>query len=885
MAARNWKNWLLRLRGEGQPSADREIDEEVAFHLAMEADKHRRQGLNARQALRRARLSFGGVESFKEACRDERTGSQLDMLMQDVRYALRTLGKNWGFAATVVLTLALGIGANSAVFSIIYGVLLRPLPYQRGDRLVLLQQSNPAAGTSSLVSIAELYDYREQSGAFAELVEYHTMFFVLLGRGEPERVETGVVSDNFFDTLGVAPLLGRTFVEGEDDLDADAVLVLSYGYWRDSFGADADIIGKVFEMNNRPHTVVGVLPPIPQFPTEVDVYMPTSACPFRANAERDMAGNHGRFRMLTVFGRLAEGATVARADAEIDAIAGRFASDFPDAYSPERGFDAGVVDLKEELTREARPVLLMLLATAGLVLLIACANVANLSLARVMRRQQEIAVRAALGASRARLMRQLLTESTVLALIGGALGLAFAYVGLDILVQFASRYTPRAAAVGLDGWVLVFTLAVSVGTGLVFGSFPALPGTRDVGGAIKEGTRATTRGGLRLRRALIVAQVALSFVLLVGAGLTLRSLTRLQAIDPGFDTEQVLTARVSMNWSAYGSMMDAHHFLEELTAAVADSPLVRAAALTQTPPYRSRAPFLLPFSIEGRPAEDTQAPPELDSTVITPQYFEVLGISVTRGRVFDSRDEPESTPVAVINETMAALYWTGEDPVGARISTDKRETWITVIGVVGDTRPYGPATPVTPVFYRPFAQAGMPTWLMIRTVGDPASAAQAVKDIAYALSDANPISDLQPLATLRADAVASPRLTASLLGVFAVLALIVTFIGITGVVAFTITQRTRELGLRMALGAQRPGILSMVVRQEMVQVAAGLVLGIAGAIAFGRLFSGLLFEVQPVDPATFVVVVAVLAAGALVAVVIPARRAVGVNPVIALRSN
>ncbi len=495
MAGTGWKSLLSRLRGDGRPAADREIDDEVIFHLEMEAHEYRRQGLTSEEAERKARMNFGATQRFVEECRDERKGNHLDMLIQDIRYALRALSKNWGFAATAVLTLALGIGANTAIFSIIYGVLLRPLPYQHGERLVLLKQAAPGVRIANAqASIPELYDYREQASSFDELVEYHTMFFILLGNDEPQRIQTGVVSDNFFDTLGVAPLMGRTFVAGEDDLDSEAVLVLSHDYWQTAHGANPDIVGQAFEINTRPHTVVGVLPPIPQFPNEVDVYMPTSACPFRANAERNMAGNRNAFRNLFVFGRLQDGTTVDRADAEIASVASRFEADFPDDYPAEMNLTAGVVDLKQELTRNARPILLMLLATAGLVLLIACANVANLSLARVMRREQEVAVRAALGASRGRLIRQLLTESTVLAMIGGGIGLVFAYVGLDMLAEFAGRYTPRAATVAIDGWVLAFTLLISFATGLVFWHLPrtarhARPRRRHQGGSPLDSSR------------------------------------------------------------------------------------------------------------------------------------------------------------------------------------------------------------------------------------------------------------------------------------------------------------------------------------------------------------------------------------------------------------
>ena len=881
--AGNWKDLLLRLSGRGRPREDRDIDDEVAFHLEMETRKYREQGLDEDEALRRARVSFGAVQRFKEECRDERKGSQIDMLIQDIRYALRTLSKNWGFAAAAILTLALGIGANTAIFSVIYGVMLRPLPYEHGDRLVLLEPDTATRGVIQ-TSIPEFYDYRDQADQFDELVEYHTMFFLLLGGDEPQRVQTGVVSDNFFDTLGVQPLHGRTFVEGEDDLDSEPVLVLTHDYWQRAFGGDPDVVGRVFEMNTKPHTVVGVLPPIPQFPNEVDVYMPTSACPFRANSERNMAGNRNAFRNLMVFGRLADGASPESASAEVSGIAREFNAEYSDTYTEEIGYTAGVVDLKSELTKDAGSVLLMLLATAGLVLLIACANVANLSLARIMRREQEVAVRAALGASRGRLIRQLMTESTVLAMIGGAVGLLFAFVGLDMLIDFAARFTPRAPQVSIDIWVLLFTLAISFVTGLVFGTFPALPGTRDPGKTMKAGSRTMGGAGLNLRRGLIVAQVALSFILLVGAGLTLRSLSALQAVEPGFRTEQVLTARVSTDFTAFNNMNELHDFLAELGRKVGEVPVVRTAALTDKPPFRGNNPNLAGFIIDGRAVEDTQTRPQLDQTVVTPTYFDVLDVPLVAGRAFNSGDDAQGAPVALINQTLASLYWDGEDPLGARVSMDDGESWITIVGVVGDTRLYGPETPVTPEFYRPFGQAGMPTWLVMRTVGDPGAATRTVKDAVHAMGR-NAISDVQPLATLRADALSSPRLTASLLGTFALLALAVTVTGIAGVMAFSISQRTREMGLRLALGAQPGSILGLVVRQGMVQIVAGLVVGVVGALAFGRVLTDMLFEVGAADPTTFVAVALALITAGLVAILLPARRAVAVDPMTALRDD
>ena len=567
------------------------------------------------------------------------------------------------------------------------------------------------------------------------------------------------------------------------------------------------------------------------------------------------------------------------------AVAERFSSDFPDSYPPEINYTPSVVDLKEELTRNARPTLMMLLVTAGIVLLIACANVANLTLARVIRRDRELAVRTALGAGRGRLLRQLVTESTLLAVIGGVVGLGVAFVGLDLLVGFVARFTPRAISVGIDGWVLAFTLLTSLATGLVFGVVPTLGSRVDLRSSIQESTRTTGSGKDNIRRGLIVAQVALSFVLLIGAGLTLRSLVRLQQVEPGFETEHVLTARISVNFTEFDTMTAAHHFLNEVADAVGESPLARAAALTTKPPYRSTNPFLQEFLIEGRDSEEVDIAPQLDGNVVSRGYFDVLDIPVLDGRAFEITDESESAPVGIVNRSLAERHWPGERAVGKRVSIDDGETWITIVGVVGDTRLYGPESEVTDEFYRPNTQGGMPTWLLVRTVGDPATAAQQVKEITYALSGANPISDIETLASLRDEAVASPRLTASLLGLFAALALVVTVTGIAGVMAFTVNQRTRELGLRMALGARKGSVLGLVVGQGMALVVAGLLLGVAGAIVFGNVISGLLYDTAPTDPVTFILVATCLLVASIVACLVPARRAISVDPAITLRAE
>src|SRR5437868_4211528 len=469
---------------------EREMDAELRFHLEMETTKNLERGMSVKEARLAALRSFGGLELTKEQCRDARGGRFIETLLQDLRYGARVLRRNPGFTLVALLTLALGIGANTAIFSVIYGVLMRPLPYADGNRLVILHQQAPLARVDDMgFSVKEINDYREQAQTLDAIVEHHSMSFILLGGEEAQRVSTAVVSANFFDMLGIKALYGRTFLPSDDEKGADAVLVLSYKYWKQQYKSDPNIVGRVFRMNDKPHTVVGVLPEIPQYPSESDVYMPTVACPTRSS-ERFIANR--TFRMMNVFGKLKAGVTVEQAGAELAGIASNLQRTYPDAYPENRGYAATLAPLQEELTRRAEPTFLILLGTAGLVLLIACANVANLTLARLMQREREMAIRAAMGAGGGRLIRQMLTESTMLALAGGALGLLVAAWGLQLLISFAARFTPRAHEISIDGFVLLFTVLVSLGTGLIFGLMPALGSDKNLSTALKRSEEHTS---------------------------------------------------------------------------------------------------------------------------------------------------------------------------------------------------------------------------------------------------------------------------------------------------------------------------------------------------------------------------------------------------------
>jgi predicted permease len=868
-------------------SAERDLTDEVLLHIELETQKNVERGMTPDDARRRALMHFGGVERIKEECREEKRGYSLDVLTQDARFALRTLGRSPGFAAAAILTLALGIGANTAIFSLVNGVLLRPLPYEEGDRLVLLQQAAPKAGIDNLLaSIREVYDYREQNETLTGLVEHHSMTFTLLGREEPERVSSGVVSADFFDVLGVKALSGRTFEPGDDDLGADAVLMLSHGYWQRSFGGDPRVVGQTFQMNDRPHTVIGVLPAIPQFPVEHDIYMPTSACPFRAQGEQSMDQNRSAFRMMTMFGRLRPGVSLEEARADFARLGERFQNDFPDTYPEERGFDVSTTPLQSELTRGARPMLLMLLGTSGLVLLIGCANVANLTVARLLRREREMALRASLGAGRARLARQLVVESTILTLTGGACGLLLAYAGLDLLVAFTSRFTPRAAGITIDGWVLVFTFGVSVLTGIAFGAIPALPSKVDLFTTLREGdNRATGHARHRLRSGLVAAQVAVAVVLLAGAGLMLRSTFNLQQVDPGFDAERTLSADITLNWSKYVSQQDRIAFFDRLLERVQSHPGVIAAAVSNDVPLSQTQPIGAGFQIEGRPIEDGGLTPQMEVRTATPDYFHTMGVPLLRGRRFRSSDDGESRAVAIISQSLARKYWGREDPLDERVASPGSGDWITIVGIVGDVRQAGLDAAGADELYLPLAQAGFGNRLVVRTADDPLRMANAIKRLVWEVDPEQPVADIRSMEDRRQAALASPRLTASLLGLFALVALAITATGIGGVVAYSVGQRTREIGVRMALGAHRSGILLMILRQGMVLTLTGVVLGLVVSLTAGRVLSDFLFEIAPSDPVTLASVCVVLIISAAIACLLPARRATAVDPTTALRGD
>jgi len=808
-------------------------------------------------------------------------------VLQDVRYGLRVLIKNRGFALAAALTLALGIGANAAIFSLVYGVLLRPLPYQNGGRLVVLHQTTRTQPDVPF-SVKEIFDYRDHNHTLDAVVEHHSMNFLLLTKNSAERVNTAVVSANFFDVLGVRPLYGRTFTAADEAPNSDAVLILSYDYWKTRHGGDPNIVGTVFQMNNRPHTVIGVLPPIPQYPVENDVYMPTSQCPFRSS-QRAIANR--RARLMTAFGRLKPGVPAEQAQADLATVAGQIEAANPDVYPKPYGYGLKVAPLQEDLTRRARVTFLVLLGAAGFVLLIACANVANLLLARLLKLERELAVRAALGASKARLVRQLLTESLLLSLAGGGLGLALAPTALALLVKFAERFTTRAGEIHIDAPVLLFTLAVSLGTGLLFGLAPAFLSRGNPADALKQGARATVSlGGKQLRAVLVVAQVAVSFVLLIGAGLMIRSFVKLQQVNPGFNPDRLLTMRLSPNFTRYGNQpQQLQNLVDTILRRVANLSGVESAALASNFPFNPgglvTGPASVAFEIEGRPVSKGELAPQVDPTVVSSAYFGTVRQPLVQGRDFTDRDDAQAPLVAVVNQTMARHRWPNEDPVGRRISFDQGQHWVQIVGVVGDAKEYGLERAVKDEVYVPVKQNGFSANLVVRTKADPAGLTRAVRAELYNIDSQLAVDRIETMDRLQQESVASPRVTTVLLGLFAGLALLISACGIAAVMALSVTQRRNELGIRMALGASRESVLSMVVRQGLTLAAVGTLVGMVGAVAATRLLSSLLYATSPTDVLTFAAVSAVFLAVAAFACFLPAREATEIDPAVALRGD
>jgi len=809
----------------------------------------------------------------------------MNTLWQDLRYGVRILLKKPGFTLIAVITLALGIGANTAIFGVVNGVLLRPLPYPDADRLVMVWGKLPGHGLNKLgASPPEFSDYREQNSVFSSIACYASLGFNLTGTGEPERITGTFVSPGIFALLKIEPISGRGFLPEEDQPDHDQVVVLSYGLWQRRFSGNANVIGQSMTLNGRSHTIVGVMPAGFQFPdATTDVWKPMS---FTAD---DLSENQRGSHYLSVLARLGPGVTPPQAQTEIEAIAHRMQQEHPGLYEENSGWGATLVGLREDLVGDVRPALLVLLGAVGCVLLIACANVANLLLARALTRQREMAIRSALGASRWRVMRQLLTESWLLALAGGGLGALLAVWVTDWLVSLSPVEIPRLAEVRIDARVLGFTFAVSLLTGLLFGVAPAWQASQlNLNESLKESGKSTeNRRSRRLRGALVAGEIAMASVLLVGSGLMLKSLYRLQHVEPGFNPENVLTMRLALPQSKYSEPPRQRAFFEQLLSKIELLPGVRDVGAVNFLPL-SGTGNRRNFSIEGQPEPKLN----LEFRMASPHYFRTLGIQLREGRFFDERDREDAPRVAIINETLARLFFPNEDPLGKRLKLGDVSSpfpWLTIAGLVRDVKHGGPEAETPPEMYVPYLQPLLPNWnvpamfVAIRADAEPLSLVAPVRNKVQELDPEQPIYSVTTMEQLLAGVTAPRRFNTLLLAAFASLALLLTVIGIYGVMAYVVTQRTREVGIRMALGASRRDVLKLVIGQGTVLIGTGSAIGVIGSLALTRVMSGLLFGVTSTDPFILAAVPLLLAGVALGACFVPARRATKVDPMVALR--
>ena len=797
----------------------------------------------------------------------------MDSLLNDLRFALRSLMRRPGFAIVVALTLAIGIGANSAIFSIVNGVLLRPLPYREPERLVMLWTMLPEFGRE-VSSLPDFRDWREGTRSFADVAALSNASFGVTGEGEPERVEAASVTANFFRTAGVALAQGRSFTR-EEERENSRLAIVSHGFWQRRLGGRAGVIGETVRLSGTPYEIVGVAPEGFRLGRDAQLWVPLNT------ADPD-AGRRSDF--LTVIARLAPGVTLGAAQREMTAIMSRLGEQYPQTNAR---VGAQVTSLREEIVGKVRPALLVFMGAVGLVLLIACANVANLLLARAAAREREIAVRAALGAGHGRIVRQLLTESVALALAGAAIGLVLATWGVGALRRADPSNLPRIEAIAVDGRVVAFTVLVSLAVGVLFGLAPALRLARGaIGGSLRDGARTLTGGhGLRsLRGMLVLSEVAVAILLLAGAGLLIRSFDKLQRVEVGVDPEGVLTAFVVPPQVKYDSLPQVALYFERLLDEVRRTPNVRVAAIGNDVPVSGGASYWS-FSVEGRPAPAPGTAQDVQPYIVSPEYFQALGIPLVRGRALAATDRQGAVPVALVNQAMARKFFAGEEVIGKRITFDGTDYW-SIVGVVGDTRQEGLTTDPYPQVYVPFAQRprrGMA--LILRTAGDPLAAVPALKQVMARVDPEIALSGVASMRQLIDRSIAQPRVNTVLLGAFAGIALLLAAVGIYGVTAYGVAQRTREIGVRMALGARPRDVLGLVVRQGMLPVAVGTVVGLLAALAGTRVMRGLLFGIEATDPLTFTAIPALLALVALAASILPARRAARVDPMVALKEE
>ena len=857
---------------------ERDLDEELQTYLETAIEHKMRSGMSREEAVREARIAMGSMEALKEEVRDVGWETVLEGFVQDIRYGIRMLLKNPAFTSIAVLALALGIGANTAMFSVIEAVLLRPLPYNNTNQLVRVASTWERGGitTPYTSSPPDFFDWRDQNRSFSSMFAYHMREYALTGRAEAKRVRAVVATAGLFSTLLAHPLLGREFLAEENLTGADHVVVLSYGWWQTEFGGMPNAIGRTIELDSEPYTIIGVMPAEFRFPLPgSDAYLPIGF------DEKVMTQRGAHY--LHVLARLKSGVSLAQANDDLAEIMAQLRKLYP-VKDGKWGVRAD--RLSSALVGDIRPALLVLLGAVGLVALIACANVSNLLLARATVRHREFAMRSALGAGRSRLVRQMLTEGLLLALLAGAASLLLAHWALLAIVRFGPKDIPRLSSVGLNTAVLTFTMGVSVASAMLFGLIPALRSSaKDLTGLLKMSALSSREAG-RARGALLIGEVALSMMLLAGAGLLVRSFVGLRSLNPGFDAKGVLTLDIGVPDAHYKNSVALQNYWDEVLSKLRGLPGVTSVAAV-TPLPLSGDDFSSSFRVEGRSVPEKDEP-SAEVRMASPDYFRTLAIPLRQGRVFTDADRLGATRVLLISETAARMFFPAGDAIGQKIRFGARGGYERnegdIVGIVGDVRHYGVDAPVPPIFYVPLPQAGYDgATVVIRAQGSPAALGQPARKLIQGIDRDALVGEPVLLETLATGSLGQRRFYMMLLGAFAALALVLAAVGLYGVISYSVAQRTQEIGIRVALGATRRQVLSMVMRQGLRFAAFGLAAGQVMALMLNRTLKGLLVGVSTADPPTLVVTGVVLLFVAVLACYVPARRATRVDPIMALR--